>query len=212
MTPERRDPITEASPAYAASLRKHAWPYGKPLALRWLWRQTQPLRCIIGRHRWYGIAAGQLSRCAECGAEAPCPPGVARYTRDPEKRSLLAALENALYESDVWRESYTEHLDREGRELKERRERFDRLALEWEDDTAILSSVQQKVMHPAYQRVIGLGPDAVPLIMDRLERGYGGYWFWALVAITGEDPAKDTTRFDDAVQAWLTWWRQRGAT
>ncbi|MCI0387582.1 MAG: hypothetical protein MOB07_02260 [Acidobacteria bacterium] len=63
---------------------------------------------------------------------------------------------------------------------------FQELANQWRRETAHLSLAIKKVMHPAYQRIIGLGPDAVPLILRELQRR-SGHWFWALKAITGED-------------------------
>jgi hypothetical protein len=72
---------------------------------------------------------------------------------------------------------------------------FQELANQWRRETAHLSLAIKKVTHPAYQRIIGLGLDAVPLILRELQRR-SGHWFWALKAITGEDPAQpeDTAR------------------
>jgi hypothetical protein len=84
------------------------------------------------------------------------------------------------------------------------REKFRELADAWRADTQWLSSIPQKVMHPAYQRIIGLGPEALPLIFDQLRTGTG-YWFWALAAITGEDPAAGTKKMVAARDAWLKW-------
>ncbi|MDQ6805142.1 MAG: hypothetical protein M3065_09260 [Actinomycetota bacterium] len=64
-------------------------------------------------------------------------------------------------------------------------------------------------MHPAYQRIIGLGRPAVPLILKRLAEE-PAQWFWALTAITGEDPAVGQTTLDGAAGAWLSWGRARG--
>ena len=48
---------------------------------------------------------------------------------------------------------------------------FRALADEWERDTCFLSSTTKMVMHPAYQRIIGMGPAAIPLILRKLKRG-----------------------------------------
>ena len=42
-------------------------------------------------------------------------------------------------------------------------------------------------MHPAYQQIVGMGRSAVPFILKELANG-PGHWFWALRAISGEDP------------------------
>jgi hypothetical protein len=88
---------------------------------------------------------------------------------------------------------------------------FARLAEEWRDETAIYSSVTQKAMHPAYQRIIGMGPAALPLIFRELERR-PGHWFWALRAITGENPVRreDAGDLDKMTEAWLAYAREHG--
>lgn len=83
------------------------------------------------------------------------------------------------------------------------RDVFNDLAGKWREETAGLSSIQSIVHNRWYQQIIGLGPAAVPLILEDLRDGPGGYWFWALTAITREDPAKGTTRYSDARMAWL---------
>jgi hypothetical protein len=64
-------------------------------------------------------------------------------------------------------------------------------------------------MHPAYQKIIGMGWDAVPFILNEMQQR-GGHWLWALYAITDEDPAPQDATFREAVQAWLEWGRGRG--
>jgi hypothetical protein len=39
---------------------------------------------------------------------------------------------------------------------------FSELAQRWRRETAAHSVLQKKVLHPAYQRIIGLGPAVVP--------------------------------------------------
>ena len=88
---------------------------------------------------------------------------------------------------------------------------FRECAETWYLETMPLSSYIEKILHPAYQRIIGLGRDAVPLIMNEL-RDMPHDWFWALRAITGKDPvspenAGDLTRM---ANIWLQWWEQEG--
>jgi hypothetical protein len=66
-------------------------------------------------------------------------------------------------------------------------------------------------MHPAYQQIIGLGPKAVPLIVRSL-RNEPDHWFWALKAITGEDPVAVDDRGDlrRMTESWLAWAAARG--
>ena len=83
---------------------------------------------------------------------------------------------------------------------------FRRLADEWRRETAALSSLHRKVMHPAYQRIIGMGPRAIPLILRELQMTRG-HWLWALNAITSVDPTSPGASFSEAVNAWLEWGR-----
>ena len=86
---------------------------------------------------------------------------------------------------------------------------FSQLVEKWHDETGHLSSTLHKVTHPAYQRIIGLGPYALPLILRELQ-SRPNFWFWALKAISGEDPAQDKNSIEDATEAWLQWGIERG--
>ncbi len=88
---------------------------------------------------------------------------------------------------------------------------FEALKANWHEDTDQLSSVAQKAMHPAYQRIIGLGPVVLPLILHDMERE-PDHWFWALRAITGEDPVKreDAGNIQRMTETWLVFGREQG--
>lgn len=60
--------------------------------------------------------------------------------------------------------------------------------------------------HPAYQQIIGMGPLALPFIIDRL-RTRGGHWYWALMCITGEDPVEPghSGKVPIMQRAWFAW-------
>jgi hypothetical protein len=91
------------------------------------------------------------------------------------------------------------------------RERFRALAAEWHEATFHLSAPTSMAMHPAYQAIIGLGPNAVPLILAELEKA-PDHWFWALKALTNEDPVPPTDRGRVLAmrEAWLTWGQNSG--
>jgi len=91
------------------------------------------------------------------------------------------------------------------------RSRFERLAREWKDRSRFLSNTAQMVMLAPYQRIIGMGEPAVPLILEELQRE-PDQWFWALEMITEENPvppgaAGDVRRM---AHAWIEWGKQRG--
>src|SRR5438034_453066 len=88
---------------------------------------------------------------------------------------------------------------------------FAGLAEQWREETAVYSSQTQKAMHPAYQRIIGMGPAVLPLIFRELETN-SGHWAWALRAITGDDPTnpQDAGKIASMREAWLSYARERG--
>jgi len=87
---------------------------------------------------------------------------------------------------------------------------FARLAKQWRRETGLLSIAKQKAVHPAYQKIIGMGRDAVPLILKELEER-GGDWIWALeMIVRDENPAVGLTNFREAADAWLKWGRANG--
>ncbi|MBI5865351.1 MAG: hypothetical protein HZB38_12750 [Planctomycetes bacterium] len=92
-----------------------------------------------------------------------------------------------------------------------RRERFQRLARQWREDTRWLSSTTDIAMHPAYQAIIGMGPEALPMIVDDL-RENAGHWYWALKAISNEDPVPpgDRGAIKRMKAAWLRWAEEKG--
>ncbi|HET7462236.1 MAG TPA: hypothetical protein VFJ82_13350 [Longimicrobium sp.] len=76
----------------------------------------------------------------------------------------------------------------------------------WKHDTEYQSSPTRIAMHPAYQRIIGMGREALPFILKDLEATRAP-WFWALHAITGEDPVPEEDRghIDRMTRAWVRW-------
>jgi hypothetical protein len=90
-------------------------------------------------------------------------------------------------------------------------ERFRELVQWWQAEVGPLSSTTEMAMQPAYQQIIGLGSEAVPLILRELEKK-PDHWFWALKAITGVDPVEPTQRgrVEKMAKAWLRWGRGQG--
>lgn len=88
---------------------------------------------------------------------------------------------------------------------------FARLADEWRRESQFLSSSTDIAMLWPYQRIISLGRPAVPLILKELQKE-PDHWFWALHAITGEDPVppEDRGYLDKMAAAWLKWGRENG--
>lgn len=90
-------------------------------------------------------------------------------------------------------------------------ERFQTLRDDWKSRTRHLSNTGQISLVFSYQSIIGMGPAAVPLILAELERE-PDHWFWALEAITGENPVRDEDagNMQASSEAWLHWGRKNG--
>jgi hypothetical protein len=85
------------------------------------------------------------------------------------------------------------------------------LAAQWKQANLFESSPWRMAAHPAYQRIIGMGRRAVPLILRQLARE-ADFWFEALVAITGEQPVplEHAGNMEAMRQDWLEWGREHG--
>jgi len=89
-------------------------------------------------------------------------------------------------------------------------EQFLRLVDEWRSGIGGVSSATQIILHPAYQAIIGLGPDAIPLVLRELTRR-PAHWNWALRALTNQNPvpAEAAGNLRAIASAWLDWGRRR---
>ena len=92
----------------------------------------------------------------------------------------------------------------------EARAAFDLLASEWKRDTVHLSSSTMMAEHHAYQKIIGMGEDAIPWILRDLEATHA-QWFAALRAITKENPVRNEDRgnIQAMTDAWVSWGKNR---
>jgi hypothetical protein len=92
--------------------------------------------------------------------------------------------------------------------------RFKLLTEQWRAERGAMSSITEAAMCPAYQAILGMGPIAVPFILDtlRAEGDEPDQWFWALKAITGSDPVAEADRGDFVKMAasWLEWANNEG--
>lgn len=86
---------------------------------------------------------------------------------------------------------------------------FQQLASQWRSERGATSSITQMAMCPSYQRIIGMGEKAIPLILRQLENEGDDpdHWFWALQAITREDPVPKEARGNmrEMARTWLDW-------
>jgi len=88
---------------------------------------------------------------------------------------------------------------------------FEELVIDWRGSRDDLDSSSSMCMNKAYQHIIGMGPYAIPLILKELERK-PDWWFWALKAISREDPVPEAFRGNLALMTryWLEWGKNQG--
>lgn len=88
---------------------------------------------------------------------------------------------------------------------------FNELATEWKRATLNTSSMTRMVLHPAYQRIVGIGPSVLQSLLAELQRE-PDWWFAALKAITGADPVPADERGDlvAMTKRWIAWGRIHG--
>lgn len=100
-----------------------------------------------------------------------------------------------------------------GEEEAEQRLRFNQLVIEWKARARLLSSVDEIVELQPYQDIIDMGEAAVPLLLAQLksEGANPHHWFYALRAVTGENPVSpdDRGRTKKMAAAWLEWGTKR---
>jgi hypothetical protein len=81
----------------------------------------------------------------------------------------------------------------------------------WLSQTRHISSPFDKYLHPSYARIIGLGWAVVPHLLNSLKRQPND-WFYALRAVTGENPVPNSASGDVRRMAnlWIAWGEARG--
>jgi hypothetical protein len=94
---------------------------------------------------------------------------------------------------------------------QEREERFRDLVTCWKRERGHHSSSARLADHPAYQQIIAMGPEVIPLLLRELDRE-PDHWFRALHALTGANPVPPESRgkVRQMADAWLGWGREQG--
>lgn len=92
--------------------------------------------------------------------------------------------------------------------------KFRHLALQWKRERGAQSTVFGMAALPSYMKIIGMGKDALPLILEQLksEANTPDHWFWALAAISDENPVPPESRgkLPEMAKAWLAWGQKEG--
>ena len=156
-------------------------------------------------HGWIG-----QDGILELGEKLGLPPGPVDVTVQsaaarPPRRGTLDVLEGTCAEREATPLS-------SGHQLPVAlSQRFAALAMQWKNETGHLSNITKKCTHPSYQQIIGMGRDAVPLILQDLKHSKAD-WFWALTAITGANPIPEESagHINQMTEAWLQWAKAEG--
>jgi len=92
--------------------------------------------------------------------------------------------------------------------------KFSALVSQWHLERGATSSITEIAACPAYHRIMGMGEEAIPLIIDQLKKegDEPDQWFWALNVITGDNPVKAEDRGDfvKMAAAWISWAQRKG--
>src|SRR2546427_11907635 len=92
--------------------------------------------------------------------------------------------------------------------------KFKDLVRQWRNERGAKSSVAEMVMLPSYQKIMAMGPDAIPFILAELkaEDDAPDHWFWALAAIAYENPVPPESRgrLTEMAKAWIEWGQKAG--
>lgn len=91
------------------------------------------------------------------------------------------------------------------------KKRFRMLVMRWKAETETLSDPVAMFMTPTYLEIIGLGPAAIPMLLDELANE-PDHWFVALRAISGKDPVPPAHRGHISAMTthWLNWGKRQG--
>lgn len=84
--------------------------------------------------------------------------------------------------------------------------RFKKYLDTFKKETLLYSSIDKKISNLNYLMIVGLGREAIPLILNEYFTN-GGFWHNALVALTGANPVTVEMHGKPKVirEAWRTW-------
>ena len=95
---------------------------------------------------------------------------------------------------------------------KNLREQFDQLVAEWKATRPRHSSkLKDSYATIAYQKILNLGPDIVPFILDELQQR-PDWWFDALRTLTNCNPVPQEAagKLYEISSAWIHWGQEQG--
>jgi len=135
---------------------------------------------------------------------------------DLQRRQRSYMRHRAVREIDRQRKELTSTIARILASLESRQaektleQRFQEQADKWQRETQHLSSPAQRMMHPSYQAILGMGnenPREIISLMIRDMQQHRRPWFWALSYFAQDNPVSqsDAGRTDKMIKAWVDW-------
>lgn len=90
-------------------------------------------------------------------------------------------------------------------------EQFQLLARDWSSDTAHLSNLGEAAEHHSHQKIVELGEEVIPLILEDYKKGER-WWAITLEQITGINLTTEEIagRYDEIRDVWLNWGVENG--
>lgn len=92
--------------------------------------------------------------------------------------------------------------------------KFDDLSRQWKQECGVRSSITDITALTSYQKIIGMGEAAIPLILAqlKLEGDEPDHWFWALRIITDVNPvpAEEQGNMRKMAATWIMWGEREG--
>lgn len=79
----------------------------------------------------------------------------------------------------------------------------------WRRETWYKSSISRRTSHPAYLKIISLGQQAIPWILQELRQS-PDYWFPALEALARDNFSPKANSMKELCDAWLQWGTTHG--
>ncbi|MGA7078562.1 MAG: hypothetical protein WBQ43_15515 [Terriglobales bacterium] len=146
-------------------------------------------------------SAATMALAVVLAVSGPAPQEAQTYPSSVEETCAI----ECVVETDISRDVDT---------VVDKAARFQQLAQQWRDERAATSLVSQMASSFAYSQIMGMGPDAVPLILAKLksEGSTPDHWFWALASITHDNPVPKESRgkLQEMAKAWLAWGETKG--
>jgi len=129
--------------------------------------------------------------------------GLSAFSKITLLNNKIEALENSIPLSSTTKKDFVSEGQTE--------QIFHELAKKWKDETVNLSSIQKITSHLAYLQIIGLGPVAIRLILNELNRA-PDFWFCALRALTRTNPVPQEMSGDinAMTKVWIDWGQTHG--